>query len=79
MMTLEYELSSRDLSEGSVKSVYLVLSVLWTPERLLVFLLQLLQVGGAEVELGAGGTRVLVLAGLWALGRSGLEAERRQI
>lgn len=51
------------------------------PEGVVVFLLQLLHVGGTEVKLSAGRTAdgVLVVTGLRTFARSGLQAERRQV
>lgn len=51
------------------------------PEGVVVLLLQLLHVGGAEVKLSAGRTAdaVLVVTGLQTFARSGLKAERRQV
>lgn len=68
------------LSDVSTASLPFI-QTLEIPESLLVFLLELLQVGGAEVKLGAGGTAdgVLVVSRLRTLAQSGLDAERRHI
>lgn len=51
------------------------------PERLLILLLQLLQVGGTEVKLSVDGTEdiILLLSSQWTLTQSGLEGEWRHI